>query len=316
MAREYGPRPEQGFRLLHGHHAPLPERTCITHVSESICGPDHAFDAHSHEAIEICYVLTGKGERIQSGRRLQVEAGDLCIAHPGERHAMHADGADPYHYFALAFRPDLLGIQQGPGAHAGQGDGGSALSARLPQEFQVLDQGLVHGLGGAEHILRRIIRELDHLEADPRLQELARIQLSLLVLELLVFSSRRLLTQAPVLTGAPDGRTPSRPAFVELIQWLQTRLASPPSLGEMAARVGLTASYFSVAFREELGQTPIAYVLALRAEAAARLLIADRSRPVSGIARELGFSTSQHFSQVFRAKTGMTPSQWREANPC
>jgi AraC-like DNA-binding protein len=49
---------------------------------------------------------------------------------------------------------------------------------------------------------------------------------------------------------------------------------------------------------------------ARRAKAAARL--AEGTTPISTIALDLGFASSQHFSAAFRDAKGMTPTQYRE----
>jgi AraC-like DNA-binding protein len=44
---------------------------------------------------------------------------------------------------------------------------------------------------------------------------------------------------------------------------------------------------------------------------AARRLLADGDEPLSAIAREVGCSSLQHFSTLFRKRTGETPSAFR-----
>jgi len=299
MARVYGPRPDLGYRLLHGHEAPLRSFPSFSHVSETVCSSGHAFAAHAHDAFELCYVLKGRGERVLANERVEMGAGDLCIVRPGERHESRADRHDPYHFFAIAFQPEQISL-------------GGAASPGVPADcLRVLDERMVHGVGGAEHIIRRIILELDRVDADPRLRELTAIQVQLLVLELLVLASRCAAARHRVERTALTTRAPRRQEFVELLAWFSTRLSAPPSVPEMAARVGLTPAHFSVAFRREVGIAPVAYLLALRSEEAARRLLADRTASITSIAYALGFPSSQYFSQVFRENTGMTPSQWR-----
>jgi AraC-like DNA-binding protein len=42
-----------------------------------------------------------------------------------------------------------------------------------------------------------------------------------------------------------------------------------------------------------------------------KLLLLETKLPISEIAYQLGFQYSQHFTRLFKAKTGMTPNQYR-----
>ena len=43
----------------------------------------------------------------------------------------------------------------------------------------------------------------------------------------------------------------------------------------------------------------------------ARLLLAETDMPITMIAADLGYSSSQHFATSFRRDTGTTPSRYR-----
>ena len=301
MTRVFGASPQLGFRLLHGHRSPLPGTPSFIHVSETVCTPDHAMAPHAHDVFEFCYVISGKGERMLGATRIEVEAGDLLILQPGQVHSSRADRQDPYHFFAIAFDPERLGL------------GSTQPMALSAACTAVLSERLVHGVAGAEHIIRGIILALDRVDADARMRELTELQVQLLMLQLLVLGSRCTMASQQAPGSASSIRTPRRKDFVELLAWIASRLSYPPSVPVMAARVGLTPAHFSMAFRREVGSSPVAYLLSLRCEEAARRLLADNSTSITTIAHDLGFPSSQYFSQVFRRNIGMTPSQWRRS---
>ncbi len=64
-------------------------------------------------------------------------------------------------------------------------------------------------------------------------------------------------------------------------------------------------------FKEEVGDTPMAYLWARRVEVA-RKFLAFTALPVKDIASRCGFKTVQHFSRKFEALTGFTPTAYRE----
>lgn len=92
---------------------------------------------------------------------------------------------------------------------------------------------------------------------------------------------------------------------------LDTTIRSGKGPRELLA-AGSRYSYrqLSRRFKEVYGVSPKQYQLAARWEDAKDLLN-DPELPVTTIAYELGFSSSQYFAQQFRAYTGMSPSDYR-----
>ncbi|MBA3707880.1 MAG: helix-turn-helix transcriptional regulator [Planctomycetes bacterium] len=301
----------EGYRLLHIHDWPLPEMPVVTHVSEAVCT--------AHHVREMCYVLAGKGERQLGDQRMVVGPGDVYVVRPGEVHGARADPTDPYHFFAIGFDPESLALRPraAPGRAAGQlGEVGLAMAetSALDDEMRVLDQRVIHGGEGAEHIFHRIISELDRMDSDPRKRALTVIMVQALVVELLVFVTRCSIASRERATGSFRLRTPVRSEFQELLSWMQSHLGDPLSLAEMAQRVGLSPAHFAVAFKREVGQTPLEHLTELRIEEASRRLSEDPTTAITGIALDLGFSSSQYFSLVFRKTKGCTPREWRARN--
>ena len=80
---------------------------------------------------------------------------------------------------------------------------------------------------------------------------------------------------------------------------------------DMAAALGISAEYLSRTFHKAEGITLKQYILKERVERAKNLLrFSDRS--ISEIARYLAFSSSSHFADVFRKKTGKNPARYRQ----
>jgi AraC-like DNA-binding protein len=161
---------------------------------------------------------------------------------------------------------------------------------------------VIHGAHGFEALGRRLLAELDRKDEDPRLRELCLIATQALLVELAVFVTRVAIEEESRAARAPDLR--------KGLAWLPTRLADPPSPGEMAEHVGLSPAHLAVVCKRELGRTPHEHVTELRlAEAARRLRETDA--PVTVIALDLGFASSQYFAAVFKRTRGVTPSEWR-----
>jgi transcriptional regulator GlxA family with amidase domain len=78
----------------------------------------------------------------------------------------------------------------------------------------------------------------------------------------------------------------------------------------MAARTGLARRSFDRRFARATGRSPIAYVQALRVDAAKRRL--ERSdAPVEEIAAAVGYENTSYFRRLFKRTTRMTPAGYR-----
>lgn len=81
-------------------------------------------------------------------------------------------------------------------------------------------------------------------------------------------------------------------------------------LDQTAERLGLSPSNLLVRFKRLTGLPPHAFLLAQRIAKAKEMLTA--SMPIATIAHKLGFATSQHLSNHFKATTGLSPSEWKK----
>ncbi|SDB06634.1 helix-turn-helix domain-containing protein [Eubacterium oxidoreducens] len=82
------------------------------------------------------------------------------------------------------------------------------------------------------------------------------------------------------------------------------------SLAKTAQAVALSKSYLSDIFKKEIGITFLNYVTNLRIEKAKELLL-DSTMKMYEISDAVGFQDYTYFSQIFKKKTGMTLSEYR-----
>ena len=90
---------------------------------------------------------------------------------------------------------------------------------------------------------------------------------------------------------------------------IESRIAAPPGVSDLALIAGLSLADFVKSFRHAFGQTPHQFVLDMRI-AKAKLLLAQDA-PLTMLALELGFANHGHFTATFHARTGSTPSDYR-----
>ncbi|KKO89679.1 transcriptional regulator [Sphingobacterium sp. Ag1] len=93
----------------------------------------------------------------------------------------------------------------------------------------------------------------------------------------------------------------------------KTLLLGLPSVSYCADQLHLSPNYFGDLIKKETGSTALDYIQAkLIDEAKERIF--DHSKSINEIASELGFKYQQHFTRLFKQKTGVTPNEYRNLN--
>ncbi|MCW3062186.1 MAG: hypothetical protein JWQ02_4007 [Capsulimonas sp.] len=85
------------------------------------------------------------------------------------------------------------------------------------------------------------------------------------------------------------------------------------TVGEIAAIANLSASRFTALYSEFYGVSPIEDLIASRIRQA-MFLLQTNSATVEIIAQECGFSSPEHFSRLFRQRSGSSPRRFRQTS--
>ncbi len=95
------------------------------------------------------------------------------------------------------------------------------------------------------------------------------------------------------------------------VQYIHAHYMRSISVRQLAEMEHYHYSYYCDWFMRRYGQTPTAYITALRMEKAKRLLAGSRYT-VLQTAIQLGYESESSFSKRFRAYTGFSPGQYRK----
>jgi AraC family transcriptional regulator, transcriptional activator of pobA len=77
--------------------------------------------------------------------------------------------------------------------------------------------------------------------------------------------------------------------------------------------LNLSANYFGDVIKKETGKSAQEYIQDKVIDLA-KYKVFDAGKSVSEIAYELGFKYPQHFTRLFKQKTGYTPNEYRMLN--
>jgi two-component system response regulator YesN len=93
--------------------------------------------------------------------------------------------------------------------------------------------------------------------------------------------------------------------------YIERNLSTELSIDMLADYLGISGSYFSLLFKQHVGETFVEYVTKQRMETAKSLLVlSDKS--VTQVGQMVGYVERRYFTRVFSKYTGMLPSEFRE----
>jgi AraC-like DNA-binding protein len=98
------------------------------------------------------------------------------------------------------------------------------------------------------------------------------------------------------------------------VAFMREHSGEPLTLSQVARAAGFAPDYFSRLFSRTEGTTFERYLQKLRVEKAKHMLT-ETDLAIEGVSRLSGFSDRAYFHRVFKANTGVTPAQFREARP-
>ena len=244
---------------------------------------------HRHPgAMEICYLVKGRQTYRLNGHDYRLRGGDVFCTFPGES---HSTGGSPQEKGVLYWMELRLSPKR------------ASLLGLPARQGGALRQGL---LGLKARHFRGSLKMKADLDAMTELLCASRSPLrscalanhaAAFLLEMVRCGSR---PPAPVSAGS------IRAALLEISR----RLDEPMGIPELAQLAGLSVPRFHVRFKEETGLPPGEFILRAKMDEACRRLRGS-DQPVTRIAFDLGFSTSQYFATVFKRFTGRSPREFR-----
>ena len=272
------------IRVLGDFHAELSGTASGLHEAGEQWAADHyGIGVHEHPGVELYLQVHGTTHWDADSTLHRLAPGQLLVVPPRTRHAPAGRPSARHHFLYAGV--DLPVVLARRGALA------AAWSLPAPR--------CVTAHPGLEPALRTLVREV---AADGPLREEGLAG----AVDLVVLEAARALCGAPAGGSLLEGH-----ACVQAARRLiEDDPSRPWTLSALAAEVGLSPTYLAERFTREVGQPPHQYLVEHRLERA-RGLLRSSDLPITTIALEVGFGSSQHFARVFRRSTGRTPGTYR-----
>jgi AraC-like DNA-binding protein/mannose-6-phosphate isomerase-like protein (cupin superfamily) len=245
-------------------------------------------ELHTHADFhEFMGVLSGRGEHLLESGTLPLDAGDVVLVRPRDRHAIRGSAPDGLEFVNVAFPSSAW---HGFLSLTRTNPTGSWDAAKQPVVFRGSDPAAV--ATAFESALQRFGDEPDHYD-------LIRFWIDLLPL----VSPEELPARAVPGQKAPDWLARACTAM----RAEENLRGGVPRLLELA---GVSPAHLSRSLRLAYGMTPTDFVADLRLEQAASLLAAT-SDPIAEIAGRCGFSSQSYFTRCFTAAHQVSPRTFR-----
>jgi AraC-like DNA-binding protein len=110
----------------------------------------------------------------------------------------------------------------------------------------------------------------------------------------------------------PDVETDEYQQLASAIEYAEQRVATPPSVEELARRAKMSRYQLDRRIRRVFGLTAGQWILKIRLDAAQRLLL-QTGVPIAEIAQQAGYADQSAFTRQFRRATGLAPAEYRSA---
>ncbi|PNW52058.1 UNVERIFIED_CONTAM: AraC family transcriptional regulator [Euhalothece sp. KZN 001] len=182
----------------------------------------------------------------------------------------------------------------------------------IPQELKPLMEGdraprFHRPVGNITPMMRTVIKQiLEH----PYQGIIARMYLEAKVLELISLQLFQLIQQENQQPRCLNLSTQEIEQVYEAQAILKTNYLQPPSIVELAQKVGLDRMKLQQGFRELFQVTPFQYLQNYRLDLA-RILLEEKDLTVSNVAHRIGYSNVSYFSRAFKRRFGVTPGKYR-----
>jgi AraC-like DNA-binding protein len=245
---------------------------------------------HTHlGGLEICHLVRGRQTYCIGKHSYHLRGDDVFLTMPDER---HGTGGGPQEkgllYWIIVLNPpstggSLLGLTEKE-------------SRALWRELKRSSRRHFPGTPEMKTQLDAILALL-HGRGTPLKKTAVQNRIIAFLLELLTARERALAEQGTN-------------RFAHVITHIESNLGDPGELTVdiLSSIAKLSPSRFKALFKEKLGMPPAEYALRLRIEEARRRLAAGDAT-VTGVAIDLGFSSSQYFASSFKRLTRMTPRE-------
>ena len=253
----------------------------LLNVASARYGGDWHSVPHTHNHLELFYIVGGKGQFLIQDQLYSVNPNNLVVINPNVIHTEVSLNAQPLEYIVLG----IEGIEL-------------ATNESSNGQFNILDHFESVEISSC---LRNILREME--QKNTGYEDVCQAYMEILIIRLMRNIALAVPTESQVVSGNRQCASVKR--------YIDLHFKEALTLEQLAEDAHMNKYYLSHAFKREYGISPINYMITKRIEES-KYLLAETDLSMSQIAQLLGFSSLSYFSQVFRRTQSVSPMEYRQ----
>lgn len=259
---------------------------------------------HSHDYIQMWYVLKGQCYHHYNGNDFIMEKGNLFILPPNTLHYITAEQFPETELIACEFSESFINENAGSSEK-------NTLFNMAYLEPVLIDYNLIKPsitfTGRAAETIEALLEEL--LEEYEKQDAFFSLLIKANILKLLALIAREYERN---LTAERDELfTKYRTAINSALDYIDNHYTDKIYLEDVCRIALMSPSSFSFIFKQITGHTFTEYLLYLRV-LRARTLLKDMGYSIADICFECGFNNTAYFHRTFKRITGISPGQYRK----
>lgn len=260
---------------------------------------DHHTYYHSHNFIELLYVVKGQATHNLNGDITTISKGDYLLVDYGSKHQYIQQGDEPLQILNCLFIPRLFDETLNTRHRFDEIADNNAISVNFRSLKGHPAKFIYHDSDG--HIGKTLLYLLkEYNEKAMGYQEILRCQL----IYILIDSMRQIQLPGP--------EEIEHDVVKHITKYVDKHFTEKITLEQFSEKYGYCLSHISRKFKSETGLTFREYLQSVRINKSCNLLTTT-SKKVTEIAEMVGYSDLKHFNEVFKRQTGLTPMQFRKA---
>ena len=253
----------------------------LLNIASAKYGGDWHSVPHTHNHVELFYIIGGKGQFLINDTLYPVNTNHLVIINPNVTHTEVSLNAQPLEYIVLG----VDGIEL-------------SINDTTNGQFCILDHFESVDISSC---LRNILREMEMKQ--PGYEDVCQAFMEILIIRLMRNTGLSVPTETPI--------AGSHRQCAAIRRYIDLHFKESLTLDLLAEEAHMNKHYLSHAFKREYGISPINYMISKRIEES-KYLLTETDLSLSQISQLLGFSSLSYFSQVFRKSQSIPPIEYRQ----